>query len=134
METRTKAPCVIEKLLFCFSVALGQKPVVLNPKTRLMRSADKGVGEATAPELWTLCEVVESFKIVQTSILQSLLSFKVFWFRPCRRCVKNPGPNISVLPSWSWSSRDQPVDRHCEKWIVQRININKHWLKHVKHC
>ena len=58
METRTKAPCVIEKLLFCFSVALGQKPVVLNPKTRMMRSADKGVGEATALELWTLCEVV----------------------------------------------------------------------------
>jgi len=61
----------------------------------MMRSADKGVGEATALELWTLCEVVgvvESFKIVQTSILQSLLSSQVFWFRPCRRCVKTQDP------------------------------------------
>ena len=65
---RTKAPCVIEKLLFCFSVALGQKPVVLNPELC--------VAEATVLELWTLCaidedvEAVDSqFKIVQTFVI-----------------------------------------------------------------
>ena len=67
-DIRTKAPCVIEKLLFCFSVALGQKPVVLNPELR--------VAEATVLELWTLGAVVEvveavesQFKIVQTFVI-----------------------------------------------------------------